>query len=145
MKNIVILLLLFSSTAQACYVTKQSKEQIVGAAKEIFIGALQKAELLEENPIYMQLKLSYKVIEGFKGKVGETMVVYTAVDFTACGLGATGFYGEQLLFTGKKGQVSNSDSFSLPKELAANGWEYSKESMEWISFLRGSTLTKLSN
>ncbi len=145
MKNIFIFLLLFSSAAQACYVSEQSKEQIVGEAKEIFIGALQKAELVEKNPIYMRLRLSYKVIESFKGEIGETIVVYTTVDIAACGLGATGFYSDQLLFTGKKGQVSNSDSFSLSKELTANGWVYSKESTEWITFLREKTLTKLSN
>ncbi len=144
MKNIFILLLLFSSAAQACYVTKQTKEQVVAEAKEIFIGALQKAELVEKNPIYMRLRLTYKVIEGFKGKMGKTMVVYTAIDLAACGLGATGFYGEQLLFTGKKGQVSNSDSFSLSKKLTTSGWVYSKESMDWIAFLRGNTLTKQS-
>ena len=141
MKNLCILLLFFSCAAQACYVTKQSKEQVVGEANEIFIGALQKAEIVEENPIYMKLRLSYTVIESFKGNVDETMVVYTAVDFAACGLGATGFYGEQLLFAGKNGQVSNADSFSLSKELTADGWVYSKESMEWIAFLRENTLT----
>ena len=144
MKNIFILLLLFSSAAQACYVTKQTKEQIVAEAKEIFIGTLQKAELVEGNPIYMQLRLSYNVIEGFKGEIGKTMVVYTAVDFAACGLGTTGFHGNQLLFTGKKDQVSNSDSFSLSKELTASGWVYSKESMSWIVYLRENTLTKQS-
>ena len=136
----VIYLLLVSHAAAACYVTAQTKDQKFEEAEKIFVGKLLKAELAEENPFYMRLKLTYEVKEGFKGELNDKEIVYTAIDFAACGLGASGFYGDQVIFTGPDSQTGVPPSFTLDESWAPDGFKYSKESLEWLKFLRGKKL-----
>ncbi|WP_444898466.1 hypothetical protein ACJJIX_15935 [Microbulbifer sp. VAAC004] len=132
----VIYLLFISHTTAACYVAAQTKEQKFDEAEKVFVGKLLKAELAEENPTYMELKLTYKVKEGFKGQLNDKEVVYTAIDLAACGLGASGFYGDQVIFTGSGSQTQAPPSFTLDKSWTPNGFVYSRESLEWLEYLR---------
>ena len=133
-------LVVYSGFANACIATVQSNEKVFEEAQKIFIGKLTKAELIEDNPIYMRLRLTYLVLEGFKGNLSENEVVYTSVGIASCGLGPTGFYSDQLIFTGASLQAVSPPSFSLTKKLTPSGVVYTEDNMKWIELLRAKNL-----